>query len=235
MLKRTVFVLGVISLAWVITGICRFFILSSRGGELIAAAKPYQRKGDSAKKILVLGDSLAFGTGASSPEHSLAGEVAAKYPGASVENRSRNGKRTNELAGEMADVKDHYALILIVIGGNDIMRPWINLDDSAKNLQTIYSAASQHADTVIAFSTGNMKTTTFFPWPLNQYIGHRSVILRNTAKQVAGQLPNVHYMDMVSYNEQVPFTGEFEAPDHLHLNDAGVRYWIDALKAQKLL
>lgn len=225
----------IIVLAWIITGVIRFFVFSHRAGMLIQQAKPYERNVSSNKKMLVLGDSLAYGTGASRPENSIAGLVAAAYPDASVENRSRNGKRTHELATEIKDIQGQYDVILIVIGGNDAMRPWINLDASGKNLQTIYSTASQHADKVIAFSTGNMRTTSFFQWPLNYFIGHRSVQLRDYALTAAKDLPNVHYMDMVAYNETVPFTGNDEAADHLHLNDNGTQYWFGALKAKKVL
>lgn len=235
MLKKVLLVFIVLLFVWLVAGFVRMRMYSSRAGAIIRSTTPFERQGSDKQKILVLGDSLAYGTGTSKPEHSVAGLIAARYPNASVENHSQNGKRTNELANEVKTVSGHYDLILIIIGGNDVMRPWIDLNESGKNLDAIYAAASRHADKVVAFSTGNMSTTTFFPWPLNHFIGQRSLILRDHAQQIAHQHPNVFYVDVASYNKKVPFTHQYEAADHLHLNDAGAQYWLDALLEKNVL
>lgn len=235
MIKKLVLLTAALITLWLIFAVVRFLILSSKGGMLIRSATPFERKGNSNQKILVLGDSLAYGTGTSSPEHSIAGRVASKYPEAQVENRSKNGMRTHELSEQVKQLNGHYDVILIVIGGNDVMRPWIDLNQSGKNLETIYAGATQHADKVIAFSTGNMRTTTFFPWPLNYVVGSRSVSLRDKALKAANAHKNVYYIDMVAYNERVPFTSREEAPDHLHLSDAGTEYWFQALQERNIL
>lgn len=235
MIKKILLFCVVIVLLWAVVSFVRMRIYANRAGDIIQATTRFERKGTSDQKILVLGDSLGYGTGTSSPEKSVAGLVAGLYPDAAVENRSVNGKRTHELASEVATLEGEYDLILIIIGGNDNMRPWIDIDQSGKHLETIYTAASAHADKVIAFTTGNMRTTTFFPWPLNHVIGSRSVTLRNHAIAAAEKLPNVRYIDVVAYNEKVPFTHAKEAADHLHLNDEGASYWFSALLESKAL
>lgn len=223
-----IFILIIISL-WVVVSFVRLRIFSKRGGEIIQNTKPFKRTGTNKQKILVLGDSLAYGTGTSSPEKSVAGLVASYYPGATVINNSVNGMRTKELAEESKKLEGQYDLILIIIGGNDVLRPWINLDVSGQNLRTIYSNTSKHSKNVIAITTGNLRYTTVFLWPLRYVVAVRSVQLRDKALTASKDLPNVTYINMVKRNTKVPFDKVKEAPDHLHLSDEGAQYWYEAI------
>lgn len=235
MIRKILFVVLAAFLLWVVANVVRVRIFSQRGGALIRSAVPFERKGTNQQKVLVLGDSLAYGTGTSSSEKSVAGLVAKHYPEAMVINKSVNGKRTNELAQEVKQLEGKYDLILIIIGGNDVLRPWINLEQSGKNLETIYSAASAHADKVIALSTGNLRYTTLFLWPINRYLGARSTELRNYAVKAATPHKNVTYINLVERNKTVPFGHVKEAPDHLHLSDEGAQYWYEGILASGAL
>lgn len=235
MLKKLSLVLLAIFILWIAANIIRVRILSQRSVALIRSAVPFERKGTNQQKILILGDSLAYGTGTTASEKSVPGLVAAHYPGAMVVNKSANGKRTNDLALEIKQLEGKYDLILIIIGGNDVLRPWINLEQSGKNLETIYSAASAHADKVIALTTGNLRYTTLFLWPINHYLGARSVELRNYAFNAAAPLENVTYIDLVERNKTVPFNHIKEASDRLHLSDDGAYYWYKAIVDSRAL
>lgn len=213
----------------------RIRIFSGRASNLIRSAVPLERKGTNQQKVLVLGDSLGYGTGTTSSEKSVAGLVANHYPGAEVTNKSVNGKRTKELAEEVKQLEGHYDLILVIIGGNDVLRPWINLDESNRNLETIYQATSEHSQKVIALTTGNFRYTTFFLWPLNLYYEKRSVVLRDYALAAAAKYPNVTYVNIVEWNKKMPFDHLKEAPDHLHLSDDGASYWYQAILDTKVL
>lgn len=215
---------------WFLASGVRVYVLNRRAGQIIAGTTPFHTSGQG-QRILILGDSLAYGTGTSQPENSIAGLFAAEFDDPTVQNLAKNGKRTNELAQEIKTLKEHYDLILIIIGGNDIIRPYIDLGDSGDNLQTIYSHASEHADNVVALTTGNLKYTSFFLPPLRQFIGNRSVQLRDSAVASAQTLPNVTYVDLVAYNEIADFDADKEAKDKLHLSDEGARYWLNAIKA----
>ncbi len=231
MVKLFLLVTLAVVLAWTAASLVRVRIFSSRAGNLIRATVPFERQGTNEQKVLVLGDSLAYGTGTSAPEKSVAGLVAAHYPGATVTNKSVNGKRTKELAEEVKQLEGKYDLILVIIGGNDVLRPWVDLDESNKNLETIYEAASGHSEQVIALTTGNFRYTTFFLWPLNLYYEQRSITLRDHALATASKFPNVTYVNIVEWNKQQPFDHLKEAPDHLHLSDDGANYWYQAILA----
>lgn len=231
MVKKILLVLAAIFLLWVLANVVRVRILSQRGGELIRSTVPFERNGTNKQTVLVLGDSLAYGTGTTSSEKSVAGLVAKHYPMATVINKSVNGKRTNELAQEVKSLEGKYDLILIIIGGNDVLRPWINLEQSGKNLETIYAGASAHADKVVALTTGNLRYTTLFLWPINHYLGARSMELRNYAVKAAAPHKNVTYVNLVERNKTVPFGHLKEAPDRLHLGDDGAQYWYEGILA----
>lgn len=227
--KKIILSLIVLILLWLVAGFVRIKIFGRRANTLIQNTKPFERKGNTSQKILILGDSLAFGTGTSSPDKSVAGLVASRFPDATVINKAVNGKRTAQLATEVQNINENYDFILIIIGGNDILRPWLNLHTSAQNLQAIYSTASKHSSKVVALTTGDLKYTSFFLWPANYYFSARSVELRNSAKKIASSLPNVTYIDLVERNKHVKFDNLKESPDHLHLSDDGAKYWFEAI------
>lgn len=229
--KKVLLVIVIIAIAWIAVFLLRLRYYSNKAGKVIERAERYEKEGDGLR-ILVLGDSLAYGTGTTAPQKSVAGLLGQRFPSASLENRGRNGLRTNDLANEVKDIDDHYDLIFIIIGGNDAIRPWVDLKESSSNLKTIYGAASSHADHVVALTTGNLKYTSLFLWPSNLYFGYRSEFLRDQAKDIADDLENVTYIDMVARNETHQFDHLKEAEDRLHLSDDGAKYWFEAITDQ---
>src|SRR5688572_27022080 len=93
----------------------------NHGEALAANTEPYSRPVENASgSILILGDSLAYGVGASSPEQSLAGQLSERFSTHSVINKAKVGATTEELADSIAGaVDDRYDTAFIVIGGND--------------------------------------------------------------------------------------------------------------------
>ncbi len=223
-----VFVLLLI-ITWTLVSVLRIYIFSKRAGVIIQDTRRFERQ-EKGKTMLVIGDSVAYGTGASSPDKSIAGLIANKYGYSNVTNIAENGKRTSELVNEVSQINEHYDLIFIVIGGNDIIRPWIRLDKSASNLESIYYEASSKADNVIAITTGNIKYTTLFLPPLTHYLGYRSTKLRDSALETSKSIDNLHYIDIITFNENNEFTPDMEAADHLHLSDKGNAYWLKAVE-----
>ena len=87
---------------------------------LVAEVRPYENATGTVS-VLVLGDSTAVGVGSPSDE-SVAGRLG-EYLHASVENHAVSGAVTADLPGQIAKAqKQHYDLILIQIGANDIIR-----------------------------------------------------------------------------------------------------------------
>jgi len=90
-------------------------------------------------RILVIGDSTAVGTGATTPQDSTAGLLGRDYPAAEIINRGVNGSRVADLTTRFAEfTNDEFDVVLVQIGGNDIVR------------FTDYAALEQNLHTVLA-------------------------------------------------------------------------------------
>ena len=80
-------ILGIVILTLIASRLLRSLYYIQLGYKQAARTKPYVRTlADPQFKILFVGDSTGVGTGASSPEYSIAGLIAQKYPTASVIN-----------------------------------------------------------------------------------------------------------------------------------------------------
>ena len=89
---------------------------------LIARVEPFERRLSAAPNILVLGDSTGYGTGATKAVDSIAGRIGAAFPKYSIINESKNGRNMEGLQEKVTQVSGTYELILLQIGGNDILQ-----------------------------------------------------------------------------------------------------------------
>lgn len=223
-------VLAGLGLGWALAAVLKIARLS-RISSRLPRLKPYEQAGSqTGPRILVLGDSVAFGLGASSSAASIAGLLGHQFPRAQIINQGQIGLQTEQLASNLAVPGLRYDLIVITIGANDIIRPWINLKKSAQHLQAIYRYASEHAGQVATYTTANLSTCRLFLWPLNRYIGRRSLWLRQAAKAIAGDLPNVSYVDLFPGHKTFASDHHLLAADQLHLSDEGTKFWYEAMQ-----
>lgn len=202
------------------------------GNEIAANAVPFARETKSDMKILVIGDSTAVGTGAEAPEGSVAGRIGQDYPKASIENLGVNGSKTHELIPRLQalEEKQTYDLILVQVGGNDILRntPLSKLSDS---IDTVLAEATKRAEHVILMSTGDVGTSYllpigskwFFTWKTKRV---RALFIATTEKYDA------HYIDLFKLKDMDPFVQDPEkyyANDYLHPSSEGYATWYGEL------
>lgn len=72
-------------------------------------------------RLLIVGDSTAVGTGASSPQASLAGLIAQDHPQWLIDNRGQDGALFADVVRQLA-IEEHYDMVLVLAGGNDVIR-----------------------------------------------------------------------------------------------------------------
>jgi len=204
-----------------------------RAARLTRLSRPFHASPEAAEaSLLIVGDSTALGTGASTPQASLAGRIAAQYPRLRVRNLARAGARFADIAGQLHDAGRHD-LILVAGGANDVMRftPRRRL---AQDIDlTLHRAASQ-AQRVILVPAPNVGNAPFFPRPLSWLLSHRARLLHRLARASAGTV-GAAYVDL--YREQAadPFARDPQrliAADCLHPSDAGYGVWFDELERQ---
>ena len=73
------------------------------------------------KRLLIVGDSTGVGTGASTPQDSLAGLIAAEHPSLAIVNRSADGATVDRIAAQL-EGGGRFDAVLILGGGNDMIR-----------------------------------------------------------------------------------------------------------------
>jgi lysophospholipase L1-like esterase len=197
------------------------------GGELARLATVYERHvADHARRVLILGDSLAVGCGASRPEESIAGLIAQDFPQAAIVNRARNGARTAEATAQLrVDGDLRYDAILISVGGNDVLRrtPFHLLPPQVERL---LREARQRSDCVICTTTPNVGLVpAFFP-PVSWWLTRRSRMLRDLFA-AAAQQHGAHYVNFFHPRATDPFSREWQryfAADRLHPSAECYRY-----------
>lgn len=202
------------------------------GMSLAADARPWSAAPAAPRlRILIAGDSSAVGTGASRPEHTVAGRLARRFPGAAITNLGRNGLRTRDLLPVLASVTGPQAdLLLIHAGANDIVR-LTPLRELEADVAAVLAAAAPLARHVVLLTGGNLGLSPVVPPPVGWLLAVRTRAVRRIfmrASSNAGAL----YADMFDGRTDRPFTANparYYARDRLHPNDEGYGLWYDAI------
>lgn len=181
--------------------------------------------------ILVAGDSAAVGTGVERPEESVAGFIGQDFPKANIQNIGINGLRTKGLKEEIAKVNQHFDLVVLQIGGNDILR-FTLLDNLGADLSSMLDHTKIIGDNVVILTSGNVGTAPFFPRPFDLLWTWRTKKVRTLFQKITEE-KGVTYIDLFAERENDPFLVDperFYAADFLHPAGPGYALWYDKLK-----
>ncbi len=205
------------------------------GMEIAAASVPFEVKPPDARaRVLVIGDSTGVGTGSSSPSDSVAGRIARDFPGGEIVNLARNGARVKDVPAQLASAgNEGYDLILLQIGGNDILR-FTSLRALRDDVTDILKMSSGRARRVVFISTGNVGLApAFFP-PLSWVYTWRTRSVRALFMDVARE-QGVQYVDLFRERGHDLFLEDpsrYYAPDFLHPSGEGYGVWYRELRRQ---
>ncbi|MFO1395649.1 MAG: SGNH/GDSL hydrolase family protein [Burkholderiales bacterium] len=205
------------------------------GDRLADAAVAFERPAAGhAATVLVIGDSTGVGTGAARPEDSIAGQLAAQFPHAAIVNRARNGARTFDALLQIVDAGiTRYDLVLIHVGGNDVLRR-TPLAALGPQVEALMLRASRLSDHVVLTTTPNVGLVPAFVPPLSWWLTRRS---RDVCRLFAdaARRHGAHYVDFFHPKATDPFSrepGRFFAEDGLHPSTDCYRYVYEALVAR---
>ncbi|MFO1413630.1 MAG: SGNH/GDSL hydrolase family protein [Burkholderiales bacterium] len=205
------------------------------GDRLADAAVVFERPADGhAATVLVIGDSTGVGTGANRPEDSIAGLLAAQFPHAAIVNRARNGARTLDALLQVADAATaRYDLVLIHVGGNDVLRR-TPLRALRPQVDALVARACRLADHVVVTTTPNVGLVPAFAPPESWWLTRRS---REVCRlfEDAARRHGAHYVDFFHTKATDPFSREprrFFAEDGLHPSTDCYRYVYEDLVAR---
>lgn len=186
--------------------------------------------------LLVVGDSTAVGTGASSPQHSLAGLVGRGNPALRIVNRASDGARYADFAHQLAMDGEHFDFVLVLGGGNDVIR-FTGAEQLRADVLRTAKLASLRGTTVVMMPPGNVGNAPFFWPPLSWLMTRRSQALHAVVREVA-QATGARYVNLYKERAQDPFAQrpkELHARDGLHPSDAGYLEWMQELDRQAAL
>lgn len=198
------------------------------------STRAFERRLDPAPlHFLVAGDSSAVGVGAVPPEGSVAGRLAADFPTADVQNIAVSGSKVADAITQLESLPGNarYDLILIQIGGNDIVRltPYANLK---RDLPRLLELAKQHSDNVVQLTSGNVGSSHLLPLGTRWYYTLRTKAVRNIflpANAAAG----THYVDLLRSRANDPYIQDarkYYSPDFFHPSAAGYGDWYTFVK-----
>lgn len=203
--------------------------------ELARQSEPFEASPTNAvATLLVVGDSTAVGTGASSPAHSLAGLIARDHPRLKIVNRAQDGAKFADIARQLeAAGGQRFDAILVLGGGNDVIR-LTRYPALEQDIARAAALARTHANLVVIMPCGNVGSAPFFFAPWSWLMTKRSQVLHGFVREAA-QDNSALYVNLYKDKAEDPFAqrpDELNAKDGLHPSDAGYRLWYDELNAQ---
>jgi lysophospholipase L1-like esterase len=204
------------------------------GRNLAEQARRYERRGgQDQRRVLIIGDSSAVGTGANAPEDSVAGRLAAAYPHLDVWNLAENGLRTAGLLPDLLALNGtRFDLVLIHVGVNDIVR-FTPLPQLREQLMEALTLARRLSDHVLLLTGGNLGLSPALTPGFRWVITRRTREVRLLFLDVAA-VTGVLYVDMFDGVADRPFVANprrFFARDGFHPNSEGYALWYEAVTA----
>ena len=201
---------------------------------LAQAATPFQaRPAQPERRVLVVGDSTAVGTGASAPQTSLAGLIGHDHPRWRIDNLAANGARFADVVAQLHTADAGHDLVLILAGGNDVMR--LTGEHALQaDVEQAVALARRKGRQVVLMPAGNVGHAPFFSPPLTWWMGARSEQLHRIIGRVAARTGAV-YVSLLRPRDDDPFVqraAELNAADGLHPSDAGYQVWYATLRQQ---
>ena len=197
------------------------------GKGLAAKAVPFERVDKNAESsILIIGDSTVVGTGASDPTQSIAGRVGEVFPESSIVNMGTNGAKTVDLIPKLRDLESRYDLIMIHIGGNDVVR-FTSYEQVKDSIEEVLRLAKTKSDRVTITSTGNVGTALLLPFGSRWIFEKRTRRVRDIFMKAARDL-DVTYIDLFREKKEDPFhqnPSVYYASDLFHPSNAGYDSW----------
>ena len=204
--------------------------------DLARQSEPFQASpSKAAARLLVIGDSTAVGTGASSPEASLPGLLAATHPGLSIVNRAADGAKFSDMVRQLerSNASERFDVVLIVGGGNDVIR-LTGEEELESDVARVAQLARLQGGLVIIMPSGNVGNAPFFFRPLSWLMTRRSQTLHGFVREAASDNAAL-YVNLYKERSEDPFAlrpDELHAKDGLHPSDAGYRLWLQELDRQ---
>lgn len=230
--RRVFQVAALLAGAWLLTACAPWRLWAT--AQLTRDAQPFTAQpAQPLRRVLVVGDSTAVGTGANAPADSLAGLISQDHPRWHIDNLASNGARFADVVQQLEGAPGGYDLVLVLAGANDVIR-MTGRDSLQGGMHQALQLARNKGTHVVLMPCGDAGNAPFFAPPLSWLMSRRSHTLHAIA-QDAAQVHGARYVRLLRPRAQDPFVihkDELNARDGLHPSSAGYREWYAELVRQ---
>lgn len=185
------------------------------------------------RRILVVGDSTGLGTGADAAQDSVPGRIGAAHPRWLVDNLAENGAKFGDVAAQLEGAHKRYDLVLVIAGGNDVMR-LTRAEQLRQDIARVVRLAQGRAPVVVLMPMGNVGHAPFFFAPVSWLMSARSKDLHAMVQHTA-QESGARYVRLLKPATVDPFALDpkhMHAADGLHPSSKGYAEWFQELETQ---
>ncbi len=195
--------------------------ITNRRLATIALERPRILNEGKERKILVLGDSTGYGTGADKVEDTLLGRFAHDFPDVEVNNYAVNGSVTNNLIPQLGKVENKkYNLTIISSGGNDTWK-FTNLRHVERDLRIAIGKAQEiTGNNIVLIIYNNNDSGPVFPFLVRYFILKRTKQINEIYMKVAQEF-GIQAVPVFLPGERCP--ANFFSRDGLHPSSEGYR------------
>ncbi|HEY1436715.1 MAG TPA: GDSL-type esterase/lipase family protein [Casimicrobiaceae bacterium] len=227
--KTAALLLSSLALAGVLLKMAAFWRGIGRARRFAAAGRRFERRlSAQGATVLILGDSTGVGIGATLPEESIAGLLAADYPDADIVNVAVSGTRAG---GAIAQARRclqeglYFDLALLHVGGNDVVAD-TPLHQLAEDCDTLLQELGRLAVRTVWLGPPNLGLAPLFPRPYAWLMASRS----RAASQVFSAAAARHHAVFVNFSAPAHVAHfrkrrrEHFAIDGFHPNSVSYKY-----------
>jgi len=183
-------------------------------------------------RILILGDSTSYGTGALNSDNSLVGRLIKDYPNYTVINKSQNGLRFSQLEKQLTTLADINNLdyIFLHIGGMDTL--YFTSQATIKKVFDKFAkfCFAKKVRQCFVVSVNNTGNVPMYHFPLNYLLGKRSHVVSDQLNKLA---QNYGFVSIPLYEnkalEPLLSSSDLFSADKIHPNDKGYGKWYEKI------
>jgi lysophospholipase L1-like esterase len=224
----TCLIVCIFEIVWFGTRIMR----AIRAGKIAIPAA--QEVSSSSARLLVIGDSTSYGSGASQPSFSLVGRLAQDFPQFTIVNASENAMSLAQVRKKMETIstRERFDIIMIHVGGIDTLL-FTPISIIQKELHQIFSLArAMGAQTVVLVSVNNVGSVPLFHFPFNHLFTHRSRLVSEACdkESLLNDIVHVPLFSETAFEPLLRNGHQFFSVDGIHPNDEGYGVWYEKIR-----
>ena len=230
-IHSTVVTVAALATAW--AALQAFRLLRAKHRRVQTAAFTHESAAPG-RRFLVVGDSTGVGIGSLDSRSTVAGRLAAAFPGTVIVNHAHDGARSIDIPAQIGASTGHFDLTLVFAGGNDVIR-LSSYEAVLLAAEHTLDVASSRSDHVAVVAPGDLGTAPLWVWPLDIVFSRRAEMVRRAWQYAMRERTNVHLVDLRMPRDRDPFRiapRRYYSPDGIHPSADGYALWFAQITRQ---